>query len=125
MGTPTYLHSTIAILLLAVLHPSVSPAKEPAGPSASALPKESAKLSVNVKQSGAVGDGIADDTVAMQSALHGGGRTVVIPKGTYKISDTLRLDSNTTIQADPHAVIRLADHAGKNVDTFLLANRDS
>src|SRR3954449_6858949 len=34
---------------------------------------------IDVKQSGAVGDGAADDTAALQSALNGGKRTVVIP----------------------------------------------
>lgn len=79
---------------------------------------------LNVKQSGAVGDGLADDTAALQKALDGGHRTVVIPPGTYKISRALKLDSGTTIRADAHAVIRLADHAGNDVGLFLLTNRD-
>jgi polygalacturonase len=83
-----------------------------------------ADLTVNVKDSGAIGDGVADDTAPLQGALNGGQRTVLIPAGTYKISATLKVDSQTTIQADPQAVIRLADHAGNDVGLFVLANRD-
>jgi polygalacturonase len=94
-----------------------------AGTSA-AQPSKTGAIQVNVKQSGAIGDGAADDTAAIQSALNGGQRTVIIPAGTYKISNTLKLDSGTTIQADARAIIRLADHADNDVGLFVLANRD-
>ena len=47
----------------------------------------------NVKDYGAVGDGVADDTAAIQSAFGGSGSTpdnihVYFPNGTYKISGT-------------------------------------
>ena len=80
---------------------------------------------VNVRQLGAAGDGIKDDTPALQKALEGGHRTVVIPAGTYIVSATLKIDSQTTIKADPRAIVRLADHAGRNVNVFVLANRDT
>lgn len=80
--------------------------------------------STNIKESGAVGDGVADDTPAIQRALDGGNRTVVIPKGLYRITAALKVDSGTTIQADGQAVIRLGDGAGNNVGVFLLTNRD-
>lgn len=79
---------------------------------------------VNVREIGAVGDGVADDTAAIQRALDGGRRTVVIPAGQYQITGTLRIDSHTTIKADAEATIRLADGAGTDVDVFLLANRE-
>jgi len=90
----------------------------------SAQPGNATPLQVNVKQCGAIGDGVTDDTAAIQGALNGGHRTVAIPAGTLKISGTLKLDSGTTFHADPHAIIRLADHAGNDVGLFLLANRD-
>ncbi|MBI1908248.1 hypothetical protein HYS28_02430, partial [Candidatus Uhrbacteria bacterium] len=81
-------------------------------------------MQVDARQLGAVGNGQADDTEALQKALTGGHRTVTIPSGVYKISATLKVDSHTTIKAAPQAVIRLADHAGKDVNVFLLCNRD-
>ena len=86
--------------------------------------KESATLKVDAKQCGAVGDGVADDTAAIQKALAGGQRTVIIPPGTYKISAALKVVSGTTIKADSKAIIRLADRAGTDVGVFLLTNRD-
>lgn len=50
----------------------------------------------NVLDYGAVGDGVADDTAAVQAALNQTG-TVYVPKGFYKITSTLTLSSNTTL----------------------------
>lgn len=86
--------------------------------------QENPAMKVDVKQCGAIGDGAADDTDAIQKALTGGQRTVVIPPGTYKVTAALTIDSGTAIQADPKAIIRLADHAGTNAGVFLLTNRD-
>lgn len=93
-------------------------------PSHAALPGEAIQTTVNVRESGAVGDGVQDDTAAIQNVLNGGHRTVLIPAGTYKISAALLLDSATTLRADEKAIIRLADHAGNDVNLFLLTNRD-
>ena len=38
---------------------------------------------VNVRSLGAVGDGVADDTVAIQAAFNSGAKQVVFPPGTY------------------------------------------
>jgi len=47
---------------------------------------------VNVKDFGAVGDGVADDTAAIQAAINAAtGKQLVLPSGTYKISGTLNL----------------------------------
>ena len=47
----------------------------------------------NVKDFGAVGDGTADDTAAIQAAIDStsGAGMVYFPKGTYKITDTLEI----------------------------------
>ena len=48
---------------------------------------------VNVKTLGAVGDGVADDTKAIQTMFSGvtHGSTLYFPPGTYRITDTLNL----------------------------------
>jgi len=79
---------------------------------------------VSARDFGATGDGQSDDTAALQRALDGGRRTVLIPAGNYSIRSALRLDSETIVRADPRAVIRLAPGAGNSVDVFLLRNRD-
>jgi hypothetical protein len=46
---------------------------------------------ISVKDFGAVGDGVTDDTVAIQNAMIKGGR-IYFPEGTY-LTDTIRIDS--------------------------------
>lgn len=50
---------------------------------------------VNVKSYGAVGDGVADDTAAIQAALSAGG-TVYIPDGVYIISSMLTVSGRSS-----------------------------
>ena len=57
--------------------------------------------SFNVKDFGAKGDGVADDTSAVQSAIHAatksaGGGTVIFPKGTYLLNCRSPSPSRTT-----------------------------
>ena len=53
------------------------------------------QLGTNVKTLGAVGDGIADDTMAIQNALDMGGE-IIIPKGTYRITEGLKIRKDFT-----------------------------
>jgi len=69
---------------------------------------------VSVKDFGAVGDGVANDTTAIQNALNSGARTVFIPKGTYNITAPLQMSSGTSLigegggQYDSGTVIKKA-----------------
>lgn len=56
--------------------------------------------SVSVKDFGAVGNGSADDTTAIQAAIDYAstvyGKTVFIPRGLYKVTDTLTISNRST-----------------------------
>lgn len=57
--------------------------------------------SVNVLDYGAVGDGIADDSVAIQQAANAAaGNALYFPGGTYGVTDTITLPSNITVYGD-------------------------
>jgi hypothetical protein len=57
---------------------------------------------VSVKDFGAVGNGVANDTVAIQAALDSGAGGVYFPSGNYLVS-SVEASSNTTIYGDGNA----------------------
>jgi hypothetical protein len=58
------------------------------------------KEGVSVKDFGAVGDGVADDTTAIQNAINSGAGVVHLPKGTYKITSPLYMDGGVKLIGD-------------------------
>jgi parallel beta-helix repeat protein len=56
---------------------------------------------ISAKNFGAIGDGVTDDTVALQAALTAAaGKTLYIPQGTYKTSATLNVSAGTFVKGD-------------------------
>lgn len=94
---------------------------------------------VNVKNApfNAVGDGVADDTAAIQAAIdflnpyvysspfnyQQGGGTVFLPKGMYRITDTIRLPDYVTLQGQGRSMWLGADRLNEPADgTIIFAN---
>ncbi len=79
---------------------------------------------INIRDFGAVGDGAADDSGAIQKALDGEKRIIRIPEGRYRIVRTLRVRSHTYIDAAPGARLFLCSETPKQRGDFLLTNAD-
>ena len=68
--------------------------------------------SINVKYYGAVGDGVTDDTAAIQAALNSSS-TVYFPKGTFKITSALNVPNGRTVygKGNESVIWTVGDHA--------------
>ena len=81
-------------------------------------------LFINVKDFGAKGDGVNDDTESIKNAISsiGGdyakGGTVYIPKGKYKITDTIFISSNVNIIGDGNT--SYFSNVNSDIGTYLL-----
>ena len=74
---------------------------------------------VNVKNYGAKGDGVADDTAALTAALTAGaGKTVFAPPGTYKLTGNFTLAVNTRLVLSAGTNLSISTAGG---DVFSLA----
>lgn len=79
-------------------------------------------IGVNVRDYGAVGDGVADDTAAFNAALadlvNGGGGTFYMPHGNYKINSKILIDITNTKPSEGKGIsIR-----GDNMNTTVVTN---
>ena len=54
----------------------------------------------NVKDFGAVGDGVTDDTAAIQAALDSGAKTIRLSSGTYKVTNALTVPVNVSMYGE-------------------------
>ena len=111
---------------------SVDDAVEPGGSSATAQVMTAATLSSfghDVKTYGAVGDGVTDDSAAIQAAIDAaaGGGAVFFPTGVYQIGTaTLTLPSDVTLMGTGWGSVIQATGAGRT-DPFahdILRNAD-
>jgi hypothetical protein len=60
---------------------------------------------ISILHFGAVGDGVADDSAAINAALAGGNNTVYFPSGNYLVQSYLRVYANTVIEMDVECTI--------------------
>lgn len=84
---------------------------------------------VSVKDFGAVGNGVADDTAAIQLALNSGGN-IYIPDGVYMLATKttvspeisfLRVPNNTRIYGSRNAILKVAPNVGDYTGVFTSA----
>lgn len=85
---------------------------------------ENAERGVNAKWFGAKGDGVSDDTVAIQNAIDSlnNGGTIYFPKGEYLIEKTIYLKSNIRLMGDSANTILKKETAGNAFDATNLHN---
>ena len=79
---------------------------------------------INVKDFGAVGDGITNDTAAIQAAFNKCGN-IYIPDGEYKCADALYIYSNSNIQLSPKAKILFTGTYGNHTGLKARGSVDS
>ncbi len=88
------------------------------------MKKQNNSRSISVKEFGAVGDGIHDDSSAIQKALSSRFCFIYIPAGTYLLESTLKVHSYTSIHCEPDTKLILAAHPSPDRSRFILTNED-
>ncbi len=84
-----------------------------------------------MKDFGALGDGISDDTTALENAIAAGisqNKKVFLPKGRYCISRTLQLKANSKVFGVCNQISQIAPVANwqpSSSDTFLIETEDN
>lgn len=130
-------HSSLLRVLLAgflgaTFGNSGGPDRRPAGlPGQGCVPTPRSTLVVNVRagRMGAKGDGITDDTQAIQRAVDlvaGTGGTVSVPKGTYLVNAlvSVRLRSDMTLALAPGAVLKAIPNSSAHSAILLVAKAE-
>jgi hypothetical protein len=70
---------------------------------------------VNVKDFGAVGDGVTDDTAAINSAI-AASRTIYFPSGAYRLTSTVVIERTVRlVGAGSHTSFISIDHSGNGI----------
>lgn len=78
--------------------------------------------SVSVKDFGAVGDGVTDDTAAISLAIASSATSIIFPNGTYKVTSPITVGGKSLIgQSTTNTII---SYSG-NITVFLLSSNSS
>jgi hypothetical protein len=80
---------------------------------------------IDIKSKGAVGNGSADDTAAIQAGINGSqpGDRIVFPAGTYRLTNTLTFLSNRTYAGINGPVLKSME--GNTANTFFTARSET
>jgi len=109
----------------------VTPTPAPtATPQGSCVSAPTSSTVVNVKDSGARGDGKTDDTAAIQSAVNqvqDTGGTVLVPAGTYMVDATvgIQLGNKMTFRMDPGAILQVITNNVESYDTVMVQGKSN
>lgn len=75
---------------------------------------------VNAKDFGAVGDGVANDSAALNlAAVAAAGKKLYIPAGTYKVK-AVNISANTTVECDANTVFTPWDTTDKTSNNYII-----
>lgn len=78
----------------------------------------------SVKNYGAKGDGVSDDTTAIQKALNSG-KIILIPKGTYLISKSLNIPAGSiVIGSGKETIIKMTKAQNDDINSVIIMNGD-
>ena len=103
------LKAATAVSMAALFPSSASAHADKPKQSGTSASPSAPKVSLNVHDFGAKGDGNTNDTAAFQTALDRcaavGGGEVLVPAGDYLIG-SIQLRSNTTLRLDSAAILR-------------------
>ena len=118
--------STIEVMVIEVLPVGATTASQVSFTQAGSTYGRNVQLklqeSVSVQDFGAVGDGVTDDTAAINAAFAVGGK-IYFPSGTYLCSTITLASSDTHIFGSKKSVIKLKNSV--NVDLLDLSNFDN
>jgi parallel beta-helix repeat protein len=107
--------------------PPPSPTPPPPPGTLSCAPAPTSAVVINVRNTGATGNGSTDDTAAIQAAINQvpAGGTVYIPDGTYMIEAVnahVNLKSNMTLSMSSGAVLKAKPYSGPSSAILRLNN---
>lgn len=116
MPRRTFLRNTALLAAPLILGGTVLPVREAAAAVWTPPVRARGTTRLNVRNYGAVGNGVVNDTAAIQAAINAlpsTGGTVYIPPGTYMIDavKSIRLRSRMHLELDPNAILRAIPNA--------------